>query len=302
MPITLKLITDNENAIHFQELQRRVWMSPEDDLVPLHVSITVARNGGALLGAFADDGPSETGTMVGAALWWLGTDQKIGTTPDSASGKWPNPIKVCSHMAGVLPEWQGHGIGRQLKLAQREYVLQQGITDRITWTYDPLFVANSVFNLNRLGAVCTTYYPDYYGEMRDGLNAGMPSDRCQVDWLLTSQRVIDAASGNSREKESNAAAPTKLPSRITVAGFNVPLEADKIVNDAIANQDPIAVPLPNDIVAIRNTDRELALTWRLYVRETLQSAFAKGYTMVDCINIEAEHYYILESNSHLLDK
>lgn len=294
MSISLKLITDNEEANHFQELQRCVWLSPEDDLVPLHVSITVARNGGALLGAYADDGPSETGKMVGATLWWLGSDHKVGEAPSlksKSSTTWSNPIKVCSHMAGVLPEWQGQGIGRQLKLAQREYVLNQGITDRITWTYDPLFVPNSIFNLNRLGAICTTYYPNYYGEMRDGLNAGTPSDRCQVDWLLKSQRVIDAAQGRAEKNRWDANGLTILPSKRNSDGFNVPLKAEPLFNGS-----HVAVPLPNDIAAIRKANGELALMWRLYVREMLQAAFASEYVLVDCIRIKEEYYYILEKN------
>ncbi|HAJ38303.1 MAG TPA: hypothetical protein DCL15_21740, partial [Chloroflexi bacterium] len=92
-------------------------------------------------------------------------------------------------MAGVLPAWQGRGIGVRLKLAQRDAILAQGMTDWVTWTYDPLFRVNAVLNIHRLGAVCNTYQRDWYGVMKDGLNAGVPSDRCQVDWWLTSAHV-----------------------------------------------------------------------------------------------------------------
>ena len=87
-------------------------------------------------------------------------------------------------MAGVLPAWQGQGLGLALKLAQRQAILEQGLTDWVTWTYDPLQRTNAVFNIHRLGAVCNTYKANWYGEMRDGLNAGTPSDRCQVDLVV----------------------------------------------------------------------------------------------------------------------
>ncbi len=88
-----------------------------------------------------------------------------------------------SHMAGVAPEWQNRGLGTALKLAQREAVLAQGL-NLITWTYDPLEARNATLNIHKLGAICRTYHREYYGEMRDTLNAGVASDRFEVEWWL----------------------------------------------------------------------------------------------------------------------
>ena len=93
-----------------------------------------------------------------------------------------------SHMAGVHPEFRDSGQGYLLKRAQWQMVRQQGV-ERITWTYDPLQSRNAKLNIAKLGAVCNTYIPNYYGQMRDGLNIGMPSDRFQVDWWVNSNRV-----------------------------------------------------------------------------------------------------------------
>ena len=144
MTITIRSIKDVEGCLHFQELQRRVWGGDRIDVVPNHITITVTKNGGTLLGAYADDGPGETGGMVGAVFWWLGTGADPTQPADS-----PPKLKACSHMLGVLPEWQGQRIGLRLKLAQRQVVLEQGITDWVTWTYDPLFRANGIFNIHR---------------------------------------------------------------------------------------------------------------------------------------------------------
>ncbi|MEM7130850.1 MAG: hypothetical protein AAF702_31285 [Chloroflexota bacterium] len=288
MTITVKLLKDSEGAVHFQALQRIVWDSPEDDLVPTHVSITIATNGGGLLGAYADDGPIETGRMVGVAIWWLGIDDPAKLKPGQ-----PNSLKVCSHMAGVLPEWQGKGIGRMLKFAQREHVLEQGLTNRITWTYDPLFVANGIFNIHRLGAVCNTYYTNYYGEMRDGLNRGTPSDRCQVDWMLNSQRVVEAAQGKPREREWSFSDLQILPTESYGDDFRKPAGEQPALNGR-----PIALPLPSDISRIRNSEPELSLTWRLYFRDVLVQSFDAGYSIVDCVPIQDRgHHYILTTNN-----
>ena len=73
-----------------------------------------------------------------------------------------------------------------MKTYQREHVLRQGL-DLITWTYNPLLARNAQLNIAKLGAVCTTYLPNLYGPMRDGLNAGLPSDRFQVDWWIATR-------------------------------------------------------------------------------------------------------------------
>ncbi len=59
-------------------------------------------------------------------------------------------------MLGVLPEYRNHGVGRQLKLRQRDDALARGI-DLIEWTFDPLEIKNAYFNVERLGAIVRRY-------------------------------------------------------------------------------------------------------------------------------------------------
>ena len=158
-----------------EQLQREVWDLPDVEVVPLHVLITAAKNGGLLLGAFDDE------RLVGFVFGFPGL---------TSDGK----LKHCSHMAGVHPAYRDRGLGYSLKLAQRDHVLAQGI-DLITWTFDPLETRNATLNFHKLGAVCNTYIPNLYGEMRDGLNAGLPSDRFQVDWWIASERVAQRLAG-----------------------------------------------------------------------------------------------------------
>ncbi|CAN5648336.1 GNAT family N-acetyltransferase [soil metagenome] len=285
MTITIRPINTVEHCQYFQEIERRVWASEDLDIMPMHVLITVAKNGGVFLGAYASDGPAELEGLVGMTIGWYG----IGT--NHITGR--QQLKFCSHMAGVLPTWQGRRIGLALKLAQRVAVLEQGLTEWITWTYDPLYRANAVFNIHRLGAVCDTYYPNHYGAMNDALNAGAPSDRCQVDWYLNSEHVVQAIEEDAdtthnakRSEEKRQILPT-TPS----GDFRQPHAIDLRLDGA-----PLAIPLPDDISAMRRADQALGLTWRFYLRETLQKAFAAGYVMVDCIELLGQGWHYLLDN------
>jgi predicted GNAT superfamily acetyltransferase len=315
--ITLRAVTTIEEVEYFQELERLIWQSPPEDVVPIHVAITVIRNGGGLIAAFDEAGPPETGGMVGLTFWfpglgvptteaWRFGERERGRRGDNAplslspslplSSSAPHPsslLKMCSHMAGVLPAWQGRGLGARLKLAQREAILAQGMTDWVTWTYDPLFRVNAVLNIHRLGAVCNTYKRDWYGVMKDGLNAGVPSDRCQVDWWLASAHVGGRIARGEGRREPFNALPDDLQVLPTVAretAFRAPVDVEPILDGR-----PIAVPIPDDIAAIRRSDAGLGMAWRLTMRHHLEQAFAAGYVMTDCLHIDgAGWHYLLE--------
>ena len=279
-----ELLKQYEDCAYFNLVTGRIWGSSDDDDIPLHVLVTIAKNGGGVLAAYADDGPADLQGIVGMALWWIGAQTVAGASQSK--------LKICSHMAGVLPEWQGLGVGAQIKLKQREIVLAQGLTDWMTWTYDPLYRANAVFNLHRLGAVCNSYYRNVYGELNDELNRGTPSDRCQVDWWLRSERAERAARGESPNGERGWPDLQILPSRLNEQGFRQPLD-----EDTTFNATNIALPVPDEIGLIRRSDPGLGHAWRLYMRERIERAFAAGYLMVDCIKVADQGWhYILTVN------
>ena len=167
--IEIRLVQGDAEYLAVEEVQRLAWGLAEVEVVPTHLLITAQKNGGLVLGAFepqADGGQRMVGFVFGFA----------GLT---GTGR----LKHCSHMAGVVPERQGRNIGYRLKLAQREQVLALGI-DLVTWTFDPLESRNARLNFHKLGVVCNTYLRHLYGAMRDELNAGLVSDRFQVDWHI----------------------------------------------------------------------------------------------------------------------
>ncbi len=252
------------------ELQRRIWGSDDLDVVPAHVLITAAHNGGVLLGAFAG------GQLVGFVFGFLGTDERRGREAPATV-----KLKHCSHQLGVLPEWQDKGIGYQLKLAQREAVRNQGLR-LITWTYDPLESRNAYFNIAKLGAVCNTYIRNAYGELHDALNRGLPTDRFQVDWYIASRRVATRLSQGhfalSRSSFEQAGAVLVNPCRFDERGLPIPPETFQTPDVGFW-----LVEIPHRFQEIKRQDPGLARAWRFHTRELFETAFALGYLVVDFV-------------------
>ena len=92
-----------------------------------------------------------------------------------------------SHMLGVLAEYRNHGVGRQLKLQQRDDALARGI-DLIEWTFDPLEIKNAYFNVERLGAIVRRYLRNQYGASSSPLHGGLPTDRLVAEWWIRKPR------------------------------------------------------------------------------------------------------------------
>lgn len=183
----LRLIHTPEEVVEVEALQRVVWPGGDLEVVPGHVLLTVADSGGLVAGVYIGD------RLAGFVWGFLGLD----TTTH------PPSFKHCSHQLGVHPDFRSTGVGFALKCFQREFVFGQGI-DRITWTYDPLMARNARLNIAKLGAVCNTYLPNLYGELHDGLNAGLPTDRFQVDWWIATERVAARVGEKTGPRPSRA--------------------------------------------------------------------------------------------------
>jgi predicted GNAT superfamily acetyltransferase len=156
------------------ELQRLVWKCSDLDIVPDTVFVVAAKTGGQVIGGFDGELP------VGFVLAF----------PAVSDGK----VYLHSHMLAVLPKYQNQGVGRRLKLAQREDALARNI-ELIVWTFDPLQVKNAHFNIARLGAIVRQYIPDLYGHTSSPLHHGLPTDRLVAEWWLRSKRVQDVLAG-----------------------------------------------------------------------------------------------------------
>ena len=176
-PIRVRPLVETADLLEAVRLQKMVWGFSDIDLLPPRLFVVAGKIGGQVLGAF--DGERMAGFCLAIP----------GLKP---GGKY----YLHSHMLGVMEEYQNRGIGRMLKLAQRSEALERAI-ELIEWTFDPLEIKNSHFNLQRLGAIVRRYVPNQYGVSSSPLHGGLPTDRCVAEWWVSSARVRSILEGGS---------------------------------------------------------------------------------------------------------
>jgi predicted GNAT superfamily acetyltransferase len=173
-------------------LQKEIWNFSDAELVPLRMFVVAEKVGGQVMGAF--DGNE----MVGFAL----------SVPGTRSGR----VYLHSHMLAVRQEHRNSGLGRRLKLLQREDALARSI-ELIEWTFDPLEIKNSYLNIERLGAISRRYNINQYGITSSPLQGGLPSDRLIAEWWLKSKRV-ETLLATGKNPAFNQQAAIEVPAQI----------------------------------------------------------------------------------------
>jgi len=174
------------------ELQQRIWGFTDIDTLPVRFFVVAGKIGGQIWGAY------DTGKMIAFCL------AIPGVAPDGRA-YWH------SHMLGVLPEYRDGGVGRRMKLRQRQDALERGF-DLVEWTFDPLDLKNAYFNLERLGTIVRRYSENQYGAASGPLFAGLPTDRANAEWWIRSARVeaILARAERGRHVEERIAVPADI--------------------------------------------------------------------------------------------
>jgi predicted GNAT superfamily acetyltransferase len=191
--IEIRTLTEREDLKAVVRLQRQIWGFEDVDLIPLRLFVVASKIGGQVYGAFDDT-------------------QLIGFCMAIPGLKPGGKTYLHSHMLGVLAEYRNSGVGRALKLTQRDDALSRGI-DLIEWTFDPLELKNAFFNMERLGAVVRRYVPNQYGTTSSPLHGGLPTDRCIAEWWIASARVSTILSGQTFERppvETSIAIPSDI--------------------------------------------------------------------------------------------
>ena len=175
--ITVRTITEISDLREAVRLQKVIWGFEDLELLPVRLFVVAHKVGGQTMAAF--DGEKMVGFLIAVP----------GVKTDGSH-------YLHSNMMGVLAEYRNLGVGRQLKLAQREEALSRGI-DMIEWTFDPLELKNAFFNMERLGAVVERYVLNQYGITSSTLHGGLPTDRCIASWFLKSERVERVVRGEA---------------------------------------------------------------------------------------------------------
>jgi predicted GNAT superfamily acetyltransferase len=173
--IELRALTESRQFQEAVELQKTVWGFNDVELLPVRLFVVATKVGGQAFGAF--DGNRMVGFLLAIP----------GLKPGGGS-------YLHSHMLGVLAEYRNQGVGRMLKLRQREDALERGI-GLVEWTFDPLELKNAFFNMQRLGAIVRRYVENQYGTTTSPLHGGLPTDRCVAEWWLASPHAEAVLAG-----------------------------------------------------------------------------------------------------------
>ncbi len=176
MPTSIRIqpLAELERLDEAVALQRTIWGYSDLDVESRALLVIASRFAGQLIGAFDEK------NLIGIALAFCAIPR--------------GEVRLHSHRVGVLPEYQNRGIGRMLKLAQREDALARGIKV-IQWTFDPLQQRNAYFNIEKLGGVAREYISNLYGITSSPLHGGLPTDRLLIEWELESPRVLSVLNG-----------------------------------------------------------------------------------------------------------
>jgi predicted GNAT superfamily acetyltransferase len=196
-PVTIRPLTELHHLDTVVALQRAIWGYSDIDAESRALLVVASRFAGQLLGAFDEE------KLIGFALAFYALCD--GET------------RFHSHRVGVLPEYQNRGVGRRLKLAQREDALARGLRT-IQWTFDPLQQRNAYLNIERLGGTSRRYIPNLYGVTTSPLHGGLPTDRLLLEWDLESPRILQILDGKRIVHGSDCV-------RISVPDFTVHKDA-----------------------------------------------------------------------------
>jgi predicted GNAT superfamily acetyltransferase len=220
-----------------QELGRMIfdktWAMDSGTEITPNLLQAMVHSGAYLSGAFVD------GNCVGAAFAF----------PATTGG-----LHLHSHMTAVLDNFRDKGIGYALKVDQYKWAKQNNYKE-ITWTFDPLVARNAKLNILKLGIDISAYYPNFYGDMPDELNAGDESDR-----VMASLKVV----GDTPTARSVISIPDK---------------------------SAVLIAIPDDIVAIRGKDLAENLRWRRSVRDEFVGVLARGGKV---IGFSANNEYVVQ--------
>ena len=237
--IEIEALTTEQQFRDAVALQKTVWGFDEIELVPVRLFVVATKVGGQAFGAYAE------GRMIAFCL--------------ALPGLKPGPKSFLhSQMLGVLPEYRDAGIGRRLKLRQREDALARGI-DLIEWTFDPLEIKNAYFNMERLGAIVRRYVRNQYGTTTSHLHGGLPTDRCTAEWWVASERVRSIVNGDPYE------------------------------NPAIVER----IQVPAAIADIRRTDPKRARAIQAEIAERFEQAFSHKLAVLGMDRSEEFGTYLL---------
>lgn len=243
--VSVRPVTSTDELVAMEALLARVWQHPPGSVeVDVTMLAALARSGNYVVGAFRD------AELVGATVGFRGE---------------PFPVTLHSHVTGVDRSRSAPGTGTALKAHQRAWCLERCMT-AVRWTVDPLQARNARLNIGRLGADWVSFHPDYYGDLRDGLNADVGSDRLLLEWDLTRLPT---------DRTAELAAAAGVTQTVLARGGS----GEPVLGPVPTTYGRLEIP--TDIDGLRATDPELARRWRDALRTLLPGLIADGRRVID---------------------
>jgi predicted GNAT superfamily acetyltransferase len=240
--VRVEVVDDLDRLDQARAVIDQIWRpGPEDPRFPRSLLRAMTHAGNYC--AVAYDGDVALGACVGF----------LGVQPINS---------MHSQITGVLDAAAGRHVGFALKLDQRAWAVERGITS-ITWTFDPLVRRNAFFNLNKLHATADEYVADFYGDMTDAINVGQGTDRLLASWDLQTPDAFERANGKPAEADITRWLSSGAE-RVLDAIDGHPVHALGVPSSAT-----LLVGVPADIESLRAKDPALATEWRHAVRDVL---------------------------------
>ncbi len=268
--IQIQPLTTWPEMVALAEVQRQVWVDSPEYVIQPHWLLSIASNGGLVLGAWDGD------QLVGGAVATLGAASADENRPAMAN------LKLNSELVVVQEAYRHQGIGYHLKLAEYHFAARRGIR-LMTWVFDPLHGEYAHITVRKLGAVIDQYYPDYYPVPPQAAGVPASRDRVQADWWLTSERALQ------RIRKGRAPLTlsqyldggTRILNPTTFDDRLFPVPGDDFL------QPPGAlglIEIPTRLSLIEQADTGLAQAWREHIRAVLITVMSQGFILTDFVH------------------
>lgn len=250
--IVIRPLAAPEELAQGVAIQRSTWGNEFTEVVPATILQICQKVGGVAAGAF-----DARQRLIGFVFGLTGVHH--------------GRLVHWSHMLAVLPEARGLGLGKRLKLYQRDVLLEMGVLE-VRWTFDPLVAQNANLNLNGLGADVERYVPDMYGgNTGSDLHSGLGTDRLVALWLIADPRVAQALAGRA----------PRLPGELTEAPIANPKAG---APDTLPDAPAVRIEVPADIQAVKARSLETARAWRATSRRAFLWYLDQGYRVAGFVS------------------
>jgi predicted GNAT superfamily acetyltransferase len=200
-----------------------------------------------------------------------------------------NRPSLHSHMLAVKQGWRNFQVGFYLKLAQRQRMLEQGISE-ITWTFDPLQSLNAHLNFTKLGVTSRRYIVNFYGEATSSpLHQGFGTDRLWVNWLIESDGVKQRIELKGSSPQAKTLSPDSINLMARTGALLVRAEGEfpqvADLTEGLPGKECL-IEIPHNITELKQKNPDAGIAWRKATRAAFLAAIDAGYLVESLFKLD----------------